>query len=160
MTAWEGGNVGTWEGKTRDADQPVKEPVRRFEELRVWQVSRELLNGVYRAEKTQRFGQDYAFLNQMRRSALSIGSNIAEGYERGTRKQQIEACFIAKGSAGELRSQVIMAHDVGLIDDACRAWFIEKCELCSRQLALYIAHLKRTSQRIPGLKFKAEEQTT
>lgn len=88
----------------------------------------------------------------MKRAAVSIASNIAEGYERGTRKQQIESCYYAKGSAGELRSQVVTAHDAGLIDETARTWLLERCERCSRQLAAYIAHLQRTSTRIPGLK--------
>lgn len=157
---WEGGNVGRWEGEEGAATAPADAVIHRFEDLRVWQSARELLRGVYRAEKSQPLGRDRVFSNPMRRAALSIGSNIAEGYERGTRRQQIEACFIAKGSAGELRSQVIMAHDVGLIDDACRAWFVEHCEKCSGQIARYIEHLKRTSKEIPGLKFADEEHAT
>lgn len=88
----------------------------------------------------------------MKRSAVSIGSNIAEGYERGTRKQQVESCYYAKGSAGELRSQVITARDVCLIDETAYKWLLERCERCSRQLANYITHLQRSSARIPGLK--------
>jgi four helix bundle protein len=107
---------------------------------------------LYRAAKTQPLGKDFAFLNQMRRAALSVGSNIAEGFERGTRRQHIEACFTAKGSAGEFRSQVHSAHDVELIDDECYAWFLEHCEKCSGQLANYIDYLCRTNKETPGLK--------
>lgn len=128
-------------------------PVRRFEDLDVWKTARELVRGAYRAAASQPLGRDRAFAYQMKRSALSIGSNIAEGYKRGTRKQQIECCLVAKGSAGELRSQVIMAHDVGLIDKRCHDWLVERCEKCSRQLARYIEHLKRSANTIRGAKY-------
>jgi len=112
----------------------------------------ELAKGVYRATQTQPLRQDGALRQQVRKAAISIGSNIAEGYERGTRKQFIEFCFIAKGSAGELRSQIIMAHDIGLLDEAAYKWLLDKAEECSRQLAAFIRHLHRTESTIPGLK--------
>ena len=127
--------------------------VRRFEELEVWKTARELTKGVYRAVESQKLGSDYALTNQMKRAAVSIGSNIAEGIERGTRKQQIEACYIAKGSAGELRSQIITAHDVDLIDEQAYDWLLERCESCSRQLQGYIRHLRDTRDKYPGPKY-------
>src|SRR5262245_53196469 len=97
--------------------EKAKRPVRRFEDLEVWQLARELVRGVYRAAESQALRRDLTLSSQMKRAAVSICSNIAEGYERGTRKQHIEFCFIAKGSAGELRCQIILAHDLKLIDD-------------------------------------------
>ncbi|MCK4341127.1 MAG: four helix bundle protein [Phycisphaerae bacterium] len=131
--------------------------VARFEELHVWQTARELAQGVYRAAASQGIRNDYALLNQLKRAVISISSNIAEGYERGTRKQQIEFCYIAKGSAGEVRSQLIVAHDVGLLDDTAYDWLSERCDKCSRQLAAYIRHLKNTKHSIPGDKFTGSE---
>lgn len=128
-------------------------PVRRFEDLQVWQTARELTRGVYRASETQKLAKDWALSNQMRRAAVSIGSNIAEGFEKGTRNQQIEACYCSKGSAGELRSQVITAHDVGLIDKRAFNWLHEHCELCSRQLQAYIRHLRLTRLDMRGPKY-------
>ena len=126
---------------------------KRFEDLQVWQTARELTRGVYRVTATQRLGEDWALANQMKRAVVSIGSNIAEGFERGTRKQQIEACYTAKGSAGELRSQVITAHDVGLIDKRAYNWLHERCEVCSRQLQAYIRYLRRSRKDLPGPKY-------
>ena len=127
--------------------------VRRFEDLECWQTTRELTRGVYRAAKRQKLGADFALCNQMKRAAVSIGSNIAEGFERGTRRQQIEACYIAKGSAGELRSQVITARDAELIDERAYEWLHEKCEMCSRQIQGYIRHLRQTRDEMPGPKY-------
>jgi len=113
---------------------------------------------VYKAARNQRLCDDLALKNQMKRAAVSIGSNIAEGYERGTRKQHIEQCFTAKGSAGELRSQVTTAHDVALIDDQAYEWLMETCEKCSRQLASYIRHLQMSEKSIPGYKYALQKE--
>jgi four helix bundle protein len=94
----------------------------------------------------------------MTRAAISIPSNIAEGFERGSRKQQIESCYLAKGSAGELRTQLILAHDLNLLDKTAFDWLLEKCDHCSRQLAVYLRHLKQSSQRIRGARFVADER--
>jgi four helix bundle protein len=133
--------------------------IRRFEDLEVWQVARQLAQGVYRAARTQGLRNDGALSGQMKRAAVSISSNIAEGFERGTRKQQIEFCYLAKGSAGELRSQVVLAHDVGMLGDKAHTWLIERCETCSRMLAAYIRNLKRSRDQFPGLKFVDTETT-
>ncbi len=130
---------------------------RRFEDLMVWQTARELARGVYRAAERQKLGKDWALANQMKRSAVSVGSNIAEGFERGTRKQQMEFCYIAKGSAGELRSQVITAHDVGLVDTRAYKWLLDKCESCSRQLQAFIRHLRNSRAELPGPKYLEAE---
>jgi four helix bundle protein len=127
--------------------------------LRVWQAARELWRGVYHAIRTQNVKNEYTLVNQMRRSALSIGDNIAEGNERGTRRQHIEQCYTAKGSAGELRSQVIFAHDVGLLDEKAFRWLHEHCESCSRMLAAYIRHLERSQDRFSGLKNRNQRQS-
>ncbi|MGE3181719.1 MAG: four helix bundle protein [Phycisphaerae bacterium] len=134
-----------------------KRKVRRFDDLDVWQTARELARGVYRAAESQPLERDFAMLNQMKRAAISISSNIAEGFERGTRKQQIEFCFIAKGSAGELRSQIMIAHDVRLLDDAARDWLLSTCETCIKQLQGYISHLRRTQESMPGPKYREVE---
>ena len=90
----------------------------------------------------------------MKRAAVSVVSNIAEGYERGTRKQQIEFCYITKASAGELRAQIIVAHDVELLDTKAFEWLVEQAESTSRLLQGYITHLRKTRSTHPGPKFR------
>lgn len=126
--------------------------VRQFEDLAVWQRARELVRGVYRAAKSQPLKRDFALVGQMKRAAISIPSNIAEGFERGSRRQQIEACYIAKGSAGELRCQIRLARDVELLDEEAFVWLHEACLQVSRMLAAYIRTLERDAQRFPGVK--------
>jgi four helix bundle protein len=111
---------------------PRRSSIQRFEDLAVWQAGRELVNGVYRAARSQDLRKDRGLTSQMTRAAVSITSNIAEGHERGSRVQYVEFCFIAKGSAGELRSQVINAHDAGLLDDTAYSWLHDKCLDVSR----------------------------
>jgi four helix bundle protein len=164
---WEGGNVGRSEATAPEpGDEALacfgsgasrRSPVLRFEDLRVWQSARRLARGIYRAARTQALKDDYALREQMKRAVVSIGSNIAEGYERGTRKQHIEGCYLAKGSAGELRSQLITAHDVGLLDERAFAWLYKVCEQCSQQLAMYVARLQRTQSRIRGSKYTSPD---
>lgn len=134
--------------------------IRRFEDLKAWQVARELARGVYRATQKQGLARDFALADQMKRAAASITGNTAEGYERGTRKQHIEFCYVAKGSAGELRSHVIIAHDVGLLDASAYAWLMEQCETCSRLLSGYVRSLERTANEYPGVKQRSTSART
>lgn len=127
----------------------------------MWQTARLLAKGVYKAISTQPLKRDLALTLQMRRALISVGSNIAEGFERGSRKQEIESCYTAKGSAGELRSQVITAHDVGLLNDESYRWLHDQCEQVSGQLHAYIGHLQRSQKELPGAKFaRAIARTT
>ncbi len=82
-----------------------------FEELNIWQNARELVNLIYEFTKGGRFSRDYSLIDQIRRASVSIMSNIAEGFERGSNKEFIQFLYIAKGSCGELRSQLCIAFD-------------------------------------------------
>ena len=126
--------------------------IRRFEDLEVWQLARELAKRVYAAAQRQKLRHDRGLTDQMQRAAVSVGSNIAEGFEYGSRKQHIEACYRAKASAGELRSQVIAATDAGLIDDPVYEDLHGRCEQCSRMLAAYVRRLELSQTSFPGVK--------
>lgn len=139
-----------------DSTSRCRTSVQRFEDLRVWQAARELVKGVYRATKTQKLKCDRRLCGQMTDAAVSITSNIAEGYERGSRVQNIEFCFYAKGSAGELRSQVINAHDVDLLDETAFKWLHDKSLEVSAMLAGYIKHLSESAPRIRGMRYTRE----
>ena len=104
--------------------------IQRFEDLDVWQEARKLVKAVYRACRTQELSQDRDLVSQMRRAAVSVTSNITEGHERGSRIEYIHFYFIAKGSAGELRSQIINARDAELLDEEAFGWRHRQCEKC------------------------------
>lgn len=74
--------------------------IERFEDLDVWQRSRDLTRQVYAASGDGEFARDFGLKDQMRRASVSIMSNIAEGFERGSNKEFIQFLYIAKGSAG------------------------------------------------------------
>ncbi|MFA6830850.1 MAG: four helix bundle protein [Bacteroidaceae bacterium] len=88
-----------------------------FEVLRIYQESRELAKQIYAITKVGEFSRDYRLDSQIRAAAGSICDNIAEGFERQGNKEFKQFLYIAKGSAGEVRSQLNRAHDVEFIDD-------------------------------------------
>lgn len=91
------------------------EKVRRFEDLEVFQRARMLCKEIYRITKVEPFKNDFRFVQQIRASSGSIMDNIAEGFERNGNKEYINFLYIAKGSCGELRSQLLRALDAEFV---------------------------------------------
>jgi four helix bundle protein len=91
----------------------VGERPQRFEDLVTWQKSRALAQRVYELTRGPAMARDWGLVDQMRRSSVSVMSNIAEGFERGSAADFHRFLFIAKGSAAELRSQLYGALDAG-----------------------------------------------
>lgn len=89
--------------------------VERFEDLLAWQKARELTRQIYLLTKKEKFSRDFGLRSQIQRAAVSIMSNLAEGFERGGRAEFHQFVVIAKGSCAELRSQLYVALDVGHI---------------------------------------------
>lgn len=90
--------------------------ITRFEDMQAWQKARELTAGIYELTRTGEFAKDYALRDQIRRAAISVMSNLAEGFERSSRQEFHQFLSIAKGSCAEVRSQLYTALDAGLID--------------------------------------------
>lgn len=88
-----------------------------FEELIAWQKARMLTREIYNITRAGGFARDFALTGQIRRAAISILSNIAEGFERGGRPEFHQFLVVAKGSRGEVRSQLYVALDAGYLDD-------------------------------------------
>jgi four helix bundle protein len=88
-----------------------------FEDIKGWQRARELTREVYRKSKIGPLSRDYGLRDQMRRAAVSVMSNIAEGFERGGTSEFVHFLSIAKGSLGELEAQLYVARDQNYIDD-------------------------------------------
>ena len=87
-----------------------------FRDLSVWKQSRGLASDIYRLVSTPKLRGHYAYCDQLGRAALSVPSNIAEGDERGTNKESLRFLFIARGSLGELETQLWIGHDLGWIE--------------------------------------------
>ena len=90
--------------------------IEKFEDLIAWQKARELTKNIYRVTKHGDFFKDFGLRDQIRRSSVSIMSNLAEGFERGGRSEFHQFLVYAKGSCAELRSQLYVALDVEYID--------------------------------------------
>ncbi|WP_194767319.1 four helix bundle protein [Tamlana sp. I1] len=89
-----------------------------FEEILSWQKARALNKDIYQITiNNTSFSKDFGLRDQIRRSSISISSNIAEGFERETTKEFIRFLYIAKASAGEFRSQLYLAFDLEYIND-------------------------------------------
>jgi four helix bundle protein len=111
---------------------------RGYRRLKVWQRSRDLAIEVFKATGASSFNRDWALKDQLRRSSVSVPSNIAEGNERGSRKEMARYCQHAKGSLAELSTQVEIAAGTGLLDeDRAKRW-ISECEELARMLAALI----------------------
>ena len=126
--------------------------VERFEDLRVWQEAREIVNLVYRLTTRFPSSERYGLASQMQRAAVSTMSNIAEGFERGTTKEFINFLYIAKGSNGEVRSQAYVALDLGYISQTECDGLIRRCDRLSRRIHNFIEYLKHTPFEGPKLR--------
>ena len=116
--------------------------VERFEDLEVWQRARELTNLTYDLSDAGAFARDFGLRDQMRRAAVSVMSNIAEGFESRTQGLFIEFLGRAKGSSGELRSQFYIALDRKYLSQDTFDRALHLAEVCSKQLARFIQYLE------------------
>jgi four helix bundle protein len=122
-----------------------------FEELHIYQRARELTNAIYELTRAPAFARDFGLVDQVRRAAVSIMSNIAEGFERGGTAEFIQFLFIAKGSCGEVRAQLQIAVDQQYISADEHARLNDLCRRSSGMVSNFIAHLQSSTYR--GEKF-------
>lgn len=87
-----------------------------FRDLRIWQKSKDLAVEIYKITNNSKFQRDFGLRDQIRRSAVSISSNIAEGDERDTNKEAVRFFYIAKGSLAELSTQLQIAAEIDYLD--------------------------------------------
>ena len=131
--------------------------IESFEDIKAWQVAREITNNIYKLSSRKPFSNDWTLKDQMRRASISISSNIAEGFERGGNKELIQFLFIAKGSCGELRSQSYVALDCSYISKSEYEDLYRQVLLVSKMISGFIKYLKNTE--LKGTKFNEEELT-
>ena len=103
----------------------------KFQELKVWQRSKDLAVYIYKLTTNGEFGKDFGLRDQIRRAGVSIPSNIAEGDELGTDKQAIRHFFIAKGSSAEVLTQAIISHEIGYINEKDYKYIESECKVIS-----------------------------
>ena len=110
-----------------------------FRDLRVWQKGKDLAVYIYRVTSQGGFAKDFGLRDQIRRAAVSIPSNIAEGDELKTDKQSIHAFYTAKGSSAEVLTQAIIAKDIGYIDNDTFENIENRCREISGMLSRLIS---------------------
>lgn len=125
--------------------------VEKFEDLVVFKKARELCNEIYRVTNVEPWKYDFRFVQQIRAAAGSIMDNIAEGYERNGNKEFKNFLYIAKGSCGEVRSQIIRASDAGLIDGETYCKLYNDCMALSKSLATFAKSVSASS--MVGIKY-------
>lgn len=123
----------------------------RFEEIDGWKLARDLTNDIYRITSAGQFVRDFGLCNQIRKASVSIMSNIAEGFERDGNKEFGSFLSIAKGSAGEVRSQLYVALDQKYINDDEFAKIYSKADENGRIIGGMMKYLRQSDMR--GRKF-------
>jgi four helix bundle protein len=123
---------------------------KRFEDLPVWQEAAEMARLMYEFTALEPFHRHPGLRDQLERAALSVSNNIAEGFERGTTSELLAFLYIARGSAGEVRSMMRVLERWNVFSQ-CKSQisnFIVRCEKISKQLYGWIESLKNSE--IPG----------
>lgn len=126
--------------------------IRDFEELAIFQKARDLTKKIYPITRRGEFKNDIRFVQQIRAAAGSVMDNIAEGFERGGNKEFINFLYIAKGSCGEVRSQLIRANDVGFLTPEEYEELYLECRKLSASIMNFIKEIKGSD--LIGAKFK------
>jgi four helix bundle protein len=118
-----------------------------FRDLIVWQRSKDLAVLIYRITSTGPMSKDYSLRDQIRRTVISVASNIAEGDERDTDKESVRIFFIAKGSLAELRTQMEISFDIGYLQEEEYQNIEKECEELAKMLGKLIEIRKKTKDR-------------
>jgi four helix bundle protein len=109
-----------------------------FRDLKVWQKAKDLAVQIYKVTQNGLFGRDFGFKDQIRRASVSIPSNIAEGDERGSNKEAVRFFYIAKGSLGELQTQLEIANEIDYLDDKTTNELMDKSRTVGKMLGSLI----------------------
>ena len=115
-----------------------------FEEINSWKKAREFNKRIYGITDGVIFKKDYDLVRQIRRASISISSNIAEGYERNSDKEFIYFLFVAKASAGEVRSQLYLALDLKYITIEEFEELFENVSDISKLISGFIKYLNKS----------------
>ena len=121
--------------------------IKRFEDIESWKRARALTNEIYKATASGRFVRDFGLKDQIRRAAVSVLSNIAEGFERGGDKEFLQFLAVAKGSCGEVRAQLYVALDQGYVSPDIFERLSKNAAEVSQLISGLMKYLKGSSLR-------------
>lgn len=128
--------------------------VKSFEDLKTWQMGRELCKEVFRITNYELFSKDYRLKDQIKASSGSIMDNIDEGFERSGNKEFVQFLYIAKGSCGETRSQLYRALDYNYISENEFNSLRDKTIHISQAIGSFINYLKQSE--LKGSKYRSD----
>ncbi len=128
--------------------------IEKFEDIQSWKLARQATNRIYDLTERAEFSADYGLVNQIRRSAISIMSNIAEGFERGGEKEFVNFLSIAKGSCGEARAQLYVALDRNYITPSEFKSAYDELNETGKLIGGFMSYLKKS--RLRGSKFNTD----
>jgi four helix bundle protein len=120
-----------------------------FEDLEIWREGCDLAVEIYRNARAGELSKAYGLRDQITRAAVSIPANIAEGKERETVAELIRYLYIAKGSAGELRTHLHICYRIGYIDEGTCGTLMEQTKILSKKLSSFIRTLRRGASAMP-----------
>ena len=126
--------------------------IEKFQDLEAWKMARKITNEIYVVSKQHKFSRDFALCNQIRRAAISILSNIAEGFERNGDKEFLQFLSIAKASCAEVYAQLYVALDQEYIDELQFKKIADDLEETGRIIGGLMKYLQQSEMR--GSKFR------
>jgi four helix bundle protein len=132
-------------------------PVKHFEDLEIWKEARALTQAIYRLTRDSRFAKDFSLRDQIQRAMISIMSNIAEGFEREGNQEFIQFLYVAKGSCGEVRSQLYVAVDQSYLTPKNCEELTKSFRRLSIMISNLIDYLKRSGMK--GPKYNASRRS-
>ncbi|MEY4594676.1 MAG: hypothetical protein RIQ47_1086 [Bacteroidota bacterium] len=130
--------------------------IKRFEELESWKLARKLVVTFYKESTKGSLSSDYKLRDQMRGACISIMSNLAEGFERNGNREFIQFCYIAKASAGEFRSQLYIATDLGYFNKQTSDELMQLVLEVTRLISGLIRYL--CNSNLSGAKYSEHEE--
>ena len=118
-----------------------------FEDLYIWQKAVEYAKEIYLITGKKELKSDFGLKDQMRRASISISTNIAEGFERRSRKEYLNFLNIAKGSAGEMRSLIYVACEIGYIDETEHKHLRERAKFLSGSITNHMNAINNAQEK-------------
>jgi four helix bundle protein len=116
--------------------------ITRFKDIRAWQAARDLVRNIYLITKQGELARDFGLRDQLRNAAVSVMSNIAEGFGRSTNADFARFLDVARASANEVQSLLVVCEDVGYLSSEVVSGLDEKSELAIRMIAGFSDYLR------------------
>ena len=124
----------------------------RFEDIEAWQLGRDLKRSIYSFSRKGEFARDFSLRDQIRRAAISVTANIAEGFGRGGNREFIQFLSNSKGSCAEVQDHLYTAIDEGYVSESDFQKLYEQAALVGRKIGAFMTYLQRSEMR--GTKFR------